>query len=385
MIDKINLSDLVGQIQETVSDRFEGHYYWVSAQLCNVKKYESSRRCYLTLEEYRSGTKTAEIKAVFWSTYYSEIERFEKLTQQTFKDGIEIICKVRVKMHTVYGLQLEVLQIDLAHTLGSLELERQQTIDRLLKENPETIRFTDGIFRTYNNLLKLPLIIQRIALIAPPNSDGQRDFLQEITKNKHGYNFQIKEFPTTIQGDNAHKLILEQLMLIGKEQENFDVVAIVRGGGSQTDFKPFNDYDLARHVANFPIPIYTGIGHDRNQSLVDMMATEQKTPTKVASLFVEHNFEFENDLIALRSAFFDAVEDKIRRAKDDLANARRIVRLSSPEAILKRGFAIVTFNDQIITDPKNIHENAEIKTLLQDETIYSTVTKKMKNEKGNDL
>lgn len=385
MTEKIKLSELLEQVQETIQDRFEGEVYWVSAQITNVKKYESNRRCYLTLEEYDNGEKTAEIKSVFWANYYSEIEKFEKITKQTFQNGIEIICKVRVRFHKVYGLNLDIMQIDLAHTISSMELERQQTLERLLKENSKTIQLFDGIYRTYNNRLPLPLVVKNIALVTAPNSDGQRDFLQEVTKNKHGYTYAIKEFLTTIQGDNAHELILEQLKLIGKNIERFDVVAIVRGGGSQTDFKPFDNYELAQYVANFPIPIYTGIGHDRNQSIVDLMAREQKTPTKVASLFVEYNFEFENKLIELKTNFFELVSEQIQKAKDSLDYAKRMVKLASPQAILNRGFAIITINNKIVTDPENIKENSELKTLLRDETIYSSVTKKTKNEKRIDI
>src|SRR6185436_4531957 len=113
----------------------------------------------------------------FWSNYYSEIEKFERTTKQIFKNGIEITCRVKVRFHKVYGLNLDVMQIDVAHTLGSLELERQQTLERLLKENPQTIQLFDGIFRTYNNRLPLPPVVKTIALVTAPNSDGQRDFL----------------------------------------------------------------------------------------------------------------------------------------------------------------------------------------------------------------
>jgi exodeoxyribonuclease VII large subunit len=385
MFEMLKLSELVEQIQETIIDRFEGEEYWVSAQITNVKKYESNRRCYLTLEDYENGEKTAEMKAVFWSNTYGEIEKFENTTKQIFKNGIEIICKVKIRFHKVYGFNLDVLQIDIAHTIGSLELLRQQTIERLLKENPKTIQLYDGVFKTFNNRLPLPLVIKSIALITAPNSDGQRDFLQETLKNKYGYSFEVKEFLTTIQGDNAHKLILEQLKLIENSKIQFDVVAIVRGGGSQTDFKPFDDYDLSQYVANFPIPVFTGIGHDRNQSIVDLMAREQKTPTKVASLFVECNFEFENKLIELKTNFFDAIAQQIQNAKDDLNHAKRIVKLASPDAILNRGFAIITINNKIVTNPNDIKENTEIQTILRNETIFSTVTKKTKNEERTEL
>ena len=182
MSEKIKLSELVEQIQETVQERFDGEVYWVSAQITNVKKLESNRRCYLTLEEYEDGEKTTEIRAVFWANYYSEIEKFEKTTEQIFKNGIEIVCKVKVRFHKVYGLNVDVIQIDVAHTIGSVELEKQKTLERLLKENPKTIQLFDGAYKTFNNRLPLPLVISNIALITAPNSDGQRDFIQEIHK-----------------------------------------------------------------------------------------------------------------------------------------------------------------------------------------------------------
>ncbi len=385
MIDSIKLSELTQQIQDTIQTQFDGEVFWVSARIMNVKKYETNRRCYLTLEEYDNGTKTTEIRAVFWANYYSEIEKFEKAIKQPFKDGTEIICKVKVRYHKIYGLNLDIMQIDLAHTLGTLELERQQTLEKLVKENPKTIQLFDGVYRTFNNRLPLPLIISNIALITAPNSDGQRDFQQEIKRNKHQYTFSVTEFLTTIQGDSAHKLILEQLKLIEKSNEPFDVIAIVRGGGSKTDFKPFDDYELSKYVAKFPIPIYTGIGHDRNQSIVDLMAREQKTPTKVASLFVEHNFDFENTLMDLKTRLTETIADQLENAKEELDNAKRIVKLSSPQAILDRGFAIIMSNNKIVVDPKTITENSQLQTLLKNETIHSTVTKKTKNEKRLDI
>ncbi len=385
MPDAIPLSALVDLIFETIQDSFEGQSYWVTARIMNVKKYTSNRRCYLTLEEYENRTKKAEMRSVFWATAYHEIEKFEQFTGQVFKDGIEITCRVKVRFHAVYGLNLDVLQIDIAHTLGQLELERQQTLDRLVKENPGTIQLFDGVYMTQNNRLPLPAVIQHIALITAPNSDGQRDFKQEIAKNRHQYTFSVTEFLTTIQGDKAHMLIADQLRLVAASARPFDVVAIVRGGGAQTDFTPFDEYELCRMIAHFPVPVFTGIGHDRNQSIADLMAREQKTPTKVAAHFVDHNFEFENKLIALRQHFFDIINNQIQSAADKLASAKRIIKLSSPQAILDRGFAIVTINGKIVTDPAVIKENSQLQTLLGNERIDSTVTKKSKNDKQFDI
>ncbi len=379
--DHIKLSDLLEEIDYTIKKHFDKEYYWVSARTINVKKYETVRRCYLTLEEIENQNKKAEIRAVFWANYYHEIESFEKLTKQEFKDGTEIICKVKVRYHKIYGLNLDIIKLDFAHTLGLIEIERINTLERLVKENPKIINLFEGNYKTLNNCLRIPRIFTKIALITAPNSDGQRDFLQELKKNKHGYTFSVTEYLTTMQGETASKLILEQLENIKKNKDKFDAVAIVRGGGSLGDLKPFDNYDLAKYVASFPIPIYTGIGHDRNQSIVDLMVREQKTPTKVASTFVEQNFTFENNLIEVKNKFFVLVDEIIKQAIEDIKDAKSIIKLSSPQAILNRGFAIIMCGNKIIIDPKSININTELKTLLKGDYIHSIVTKKTKNGK----
>ena len=385
MQEHIPLSELANQIQQTIQHQFEQDSYWVSARIMNVKKYVSNRRCYLNLEETKNGVKVAEMKAVFWSNYYSEIEKFEKYIQQPFKDGTEIICKVKVRFHNVYGLNLDIIQIDIAHKLGALEMERQQTIEQLLAANPSSIIEYEGLYKTYNNTLSIPQIIENIAFITAPNSDGQRDFIQELLKNKHGYTFTVTEFLTTIQGDNAHTLILEQLENIETSNTTFDVVVIARGGGSLGDFKAFDQYELANKVANFSIPILTGIGHDRNQSIVDLMAREFKTPTKVASYIIEHNFEFENDLLRLSEHLYTTIELIINQSKDSLSYAKRIIQLANPDAILNRGFAIIKQKNKIITNPKDIQIGDEIDTYLKDEIFSSIIKSKHPNEKRNYL
>ena len=190
----------------------------------------------------------------------------------------------------------------------------------------------------------------------------------------------MTEFLTQIQGDNSSNLIIQKLKQIEAEKENFDVVAIVRGGGSQTDFKPFDDYELSKYVASFLLPIFTGIGHDRNTSIVDLMARQHKTPTKVASSIVEHNFNFESEIIELKDRLLETTESIIEKAKDNLLQMKRTVKAYSPSTILNKGYAMITINGQIIIDPKDIKPNTEIKTILKNEVIHSTVTKKSKHE-----
>ena len=324
------------------------------------------------------------MKGVSWARSYQNIELFENSTGIEFKSGIEITCKVCVSFYKAKSYpQLEILEIDFAHAIGQLELEKQKTLKRLIAENKTIKHLPDGRYRTANNSIELPKVIQRIALITAANSDGQRDFKNVVQLNQYGYAFFIHEFLTVVQGNNASKLIFEKLELI--EQGNYDVVVIVRGGGSDTDFAAFNDYELAKSTATFPIPILTGIGHDRNTSIVDLMTRQLRTPTEVATFIVDRNMNFEYDLQQLRDRFFDALEYLIEDRKDTIQHFKQRVKNLNPSTILKKGFAIIKSNNKIVIDPKNIKVNSELQTILKNEIIVSTVNKKSKNEKQSDI
>ena len=379
MPDKIKLSHLADQIEQTLHHRFEGTALWVVAQIADVKKQIAQRRCYLKFIEKNGSETTAELRGVFWSRAYTQIEEFEKKTGQRFEDGLEVTCLVLVKFHGRWGLSLEVQEIEIAYTLGSLEIERQQTLERLVRENPNDIRLKDGQYFTRNQSLQLPAVVRNIALVTAPNSDGQRDFLRELLQNKYGYAFRVEEFLTQIQGDGAEQLIVSRLNEIAVRHTEFDVVAIVRGGGSQTDFKPFDTYELAQRVAAFPLPVLTGIGHDRNTSITDLMARQEKTPTKVAARLVDHNFDFEQSVLVLRDRLADSISDRFRRVREELAGLRRIIRAASPETILERGFAWIEYNGRIITDPSMLQPGMAIITRLKDEAVHSTINTKEKS------
>lgn len=382
----IKLSDLVDQIYTTLQQRFSGEVFWITSEITNVKPQDIRRPYrFITFIEKEGNVTKAQINGVFWSSSLHQIAEFERITKQQFISGLELTCKVRVSFNNRYGLQLEVLEIDCTYSLGRIEIERQQTLERLVRENANTIKLIDGQFKTLNNSLSLPTLIQKIALVTAPNSDGQRDFKKEIENNKHEYGFSIVEFLTQMQGDEAHRIILQQLILIEQKKKNFDVVVIVRGGGSATDFRPFDDYELAKYVASFPLPVLTGIGHDRNTSLVDLMCFQHKTPTKVATFIVDHNFEFETEILDLKERLSNRVKSLLENAKEDLKEMKRLVKSLSPSTILNRGFAIITINDKIVTDPKEITAKAQLQTLLKNEIIHSTVTKKTKNEGRFDL
>jgi len=380
MAKKYRLSELVNEIDETIQNRFAGETFWITAEITDVKPQDPSRNYRFIKFIEKSGTTTlASIDAVFWAKSLNQIEKFEKTTKTILRNGLELTCKVIVSFNNRYGLKLEIIEIDCTYALGQVEIERQQTIEKLLKENPKTIRRVDEQFITFNKTLELPIVIQRIALITAPNSDGQRDFNQELKGNKHKYIFNVSEFLTQIQGDTSSKLIIQKLKLIEEDKECYDIVVIARGGGSQSDLQPFDDYELSKYVAAYPLPVFTGIGHDRNTSIVDLMARQHKTPTKVATSIVDHNFNFESDIIDFKERFFDAAENMIEDAKESLLQFKRTVRAYSPATILNKGYAIITSNDRIIVNPKDIKPNTEIRTILKSELIHSTVTKKTKN------
>ncbi len=380
MPQQLKLSELVNEIEDAIQNRFAGKTFWITAEITDVKKQTDKRWCFLKFIEKEGNLITTEMKGVFWSTTFYNVEKFEQLTGKPFASGLQITCNVRVRFHKRFGIDLEVLEIDHSYALGKLALEKDLTLERLLKENPSLIRLEDGQYFTYNKQITLPLVMQKIALVTAPNSDGQRDFKQEIANNQYGYAFAVTEFLTQIQGDNSSKLIVQQLQLIQSQMEKFDLVVIVRGGGSQTDFKPFDDYELSKYVAAFPLPVFTGIGHDRNTSIVDMMARQHKTPTKVASSIVDHNYNFESTIVNLKERFFGNAENLVEKAKETIRQLKRTVKAYSPSSILQKGYAIITINDKIIIDPKKVHPGSEIKTLLRDEIIFSTVTKKSNNE-----
>ncbi|MBC7890275.1 MAG: exodeoxyribonuclease VII large subunit [Ferruginibacter sp.] len=379
------LSQLINEIDATIHNRFAGKTFWIKAEITDVKKYADKRWCFLKFIEKDGNVITTEIKGVFWSNTYYQVENFEKETQQLFASGLEITCSVRVRFHKRFGLDLEVLAIDYAYAIGKMEIERKQTLERLVKENAGIQLLSDGNFSTDNNRLDLPTVFQKIALVTAPNSDGQRDFKEVIEKNKYGYSFYVKEFLTQVQGDAAATLIMQQLENIKLAKAVFDVVVIVRGGGSDTDFKSFNTFDLANFVASFPIPVLTGIGHDRNTSIVDLMARQHKTPTEVATFIIDNNMSFEQDLLQLKERFFTGVKSLLDTAQNKLTYISRIIKSSSPKTILNKGFAIILRNNAIITDPQQIGVNDEVQAILKDEVLHTTVYKKETNETYNDF
>jgi len=370
----INLSQLLYKIDETLQSQFGYQTFWIKAEITDVKKYESKRWCFLKLIEKKDTEIIAEMKATAWSQGYIFIEQFERLTQQHFANGLQIICKVKVKYSIKYGLSFDVMEIDNSFALGQIELQKQATLKRLIDESNGQITKDEEHYFTPNKKLKLPVVIQKIALITAQNSDGQRDFKNELLNNNYGYVFEVDEYLCQIQGDNAHENIITQFEKIMERNIQYDCVAMVRGGGSETDFKPFEQYELAKLVANFPVPIFTGIGHDRNTSIVDLMARQLKTPTKVAAHIVDHNYLFENNLLYQFNQIEQNIALKIDRAKQNLVNLKRLLQSLDPQNVLKKGYALVKLKNKIISDVDQLQMGNEIETYIKNTKIVSIIS-----------
>jgi exodeoxyribonuclease VII large subunit len=380
MQDAISLSELSYQVQEAIDGYFSGEIIWVKAEISDVKKYAAKRWCFLTLLEKQGDQIVAKFRANIWTFGYNALLRFEDATKQKFDSGIEIICAVRISSHAVYGIAAEVLDIDVSFAVGKVENDRQATINRLLAENPNHIKLIDGQMITYNNTLPIPAIPQRIALIAAKGSDGFRDFLKEVADNNYGYSFNVAQFNVSVQGESAVADMCKAITLINSDAKSFDVVALVRGGGSLLDFKPFNEYDLALAIATCEVPIMAGIGHDANTSIADMVARQFKTPTKVAASIVEQLFHFEATIIGIQDRIAQRCERLITTELQFLSYAKRLLTSAHPNHWLQKGFAILKQGDKVIGKIKNVKKDEELVAQLFDGTIRTTINS-IENEK----
>lgn len=310
----IKLSDLTNWIQRTIEEKFVMQTFWVVAEIASLSHYAQKNTFYFDLieKEEASGKMAAQLKAAAFNQAYSEIEQFTLVTGQAFQNGIQVLCNVSIGFHPVYGLRANLLNIDTSFTIGQLQKQRDATLARLLNENTDAITLVDGRYITRNQLHKLPLVLQKVAVISSQNSAGLQDFLHTISQNPHHYVIETELFHVNVQGDDNGKQIVNRFLEIYQRITDFDLVVVIRGGGAQTDFILFDAYPVAKAIARFPIPILTGLGHLKDVSISDLMAhTALKTPTKVAEFIIEHNRKFEEYLLRYQSRLVIKVQEKM--------------------------------------------------------------------------
>lgn len=282
-IKRFTLLEVVKSIEKTLANRYRSSY-WIKAEMNKLNYYPHSGHCYPSLVEKRDGKIIAEIKGILWKADYQRIDkRFREILKEPLKDGIKILFLARISFNSTHGLSLIISDIDPSFTLGDLEKEKQETIIKLHQE---------GVFYK-NQRLPFPLLPQRIAVISVETSKGYADFLKIIQNNTWNYKFFLHLFPALLQGDKAAERILDQLDRINKVKHHFDVVAIIRGGGGEVGLSCYNDYKLAARIANFPIPVVTGIGHATNETVSEMVAFSNAiTPSKLAQFLLQKFHDF---------------------------------------------------------------------------------------------
>lgn len=302
----ISLSLLNSLIREVVEGNFMEDV-WLVAEIAEVKP-AASGHCYLELVEKKNDKIVARMKANIWSFQYQKIAtEFYSTTGKHLEKGMEILLLAGVSFHELYGISLVVKNVNPNFTLGNLERLRKETLDRLKRE---------GLMEK-NKQLELELLPKRIAVLSSESAAGYEDFLQQITKNSKGFCFEITLFPCVMQGDKTEASLLEALSKIQSKIGSFDVVAILRGGGASLDLAAFDSYQVAKSIALFPLPVVSGIGHERDVSVVDhVVHTRLKTPTAVAEFFIQQFDDFEQYVNGLQDALVYLVRDRLAKEKN---------------------------------------------------------------------
>ena len=373
MPEKINdktifsLLEVTNSIKKTLEQRYKTAF-WIKAEMNKLNHYSQSGHCFPEIIEKADGKIIAQIKSTIWRDDYQNINRnFLRILKEPLKDGIKILFLAKISFDSTFGLSLQIIDIDPQYTLGDLENEKRETIQKLKLE---------GIY-DQNKKLELSLLPQRIAIISDKTSKGFGDFIDVIDKNSWNYKFFHFLFPSMLQGDKAVIGIMAQLERIKKVIPHFDAVAIIRGGGGDVGLSCYNNYELAKEIALFPIPVITGIGHVTNETVCEMIAhTNAITPTKLAEYLIQ---KFHNFSVPIQKAKEKIVDKSRRLLSEENAKLESELKLfrsitvsilnSNENQIINASYAIQQQSQFIV---KNNHEKLNV---LQAKTsIASTFT-----------
>ena len=379
-----SLSELCEWIQDVVGNDMPDRY-WVRAEIASMSV---RGHCYMELvEKSENGILAAKMRATCWNNVYALLSAyFTQETGQSLHVGLQVLLEVSVEYHAVYGLSLNVWNIDPTYTLGDLAKQRQATIRQLTE---------DGVMELQRALV-VPTLPRRVAVISSADAAGYGDFCDQLKHNRYGFEFFVQVYPAVVQGDKAPKSIVDALSAIAEQEEEWDVVVIIRGGGASTDLSCFDDYILASHCAQFPLPIVAGIGHTRDVSVVDMVVhTSVKTPTAAAEWLVQHvalqverlaeldirihratqgvvNRE-RNRLVGYQQRMISAVYQALAREKNRLSLWGKTIDLHSPERIFKMGYSLTTVNGKVVRTAQEVMKGDVLETHTHNGVIQSVV------------
>lgn len=409
-MEALSLYDLNALVRRSLEQCLPDEY-WVQAELSDVRT-NSTGHCYLEFiqKDPRSNNLIAKARGTIWANVYRLLKPyFEESTGQAFVSGIKVLVQVTVSFHELYGYSLTVQDIDPTYTLGDMARRRREILKQLEEE---------GVL-TLNKELEMPVLPQRIAVVSSPTAAGYGDFCHQLKNNPRSFFFHTELFPALMQGDRVEDSVLSALDVILNRQEDFDVVVIIRGGGATSDLSGFDTYLLAAACAQFPLPIITGIGHERDDTVLDSVAhTRVKTPTAAAEYLINcmdlaadelevlisqlHESvrsrltEEHRKLISYRNRIPSAVVRRVSDAKLALLTTRKDISLAvqtslsrqrhrlellqqrladaSPEKILARGYSITLKDGKVVKNGDVLQLNDEIVTRLYQGEIVSIVT-----------
>lgn len=306
----ISLFELNNQVKSGIRELFPGNY-WIVGEISEMNTNQSGH-CYLELIEKKADSEQiiARAKATIWAFTFRMLRPyFESVTGQRLSTGIKILVQVSIEFHEAYGYSLNIKDIEPNFTLGDLTRKRQEIIKQLQDE---------GVFHL-NKELELPLVPQRIAVISSETAAGYGDFVNQLTQNRKGFYFHMKLFNAYMQGNEAEQSIIEALERIFQCVDSYDLVVIIRGGGSQVDLNCFNSYWLCYHITQFPVPVLTGIGHERDETIADLVAhTNLKTPTAVAEFIIDQVTNFDEYLHDLNDRVLSKANEQLASWKEEI-------------------------------------------------------------------
>ena len=361
--------------------------YWVEAELSECR--ERGGHCYMELieKDEQTNTPVARASAKCWRQTWQVLQpHFERVTGQPLHAGLKVLLRVYAQYHEAYGFSWIVTDIDPTYTIGDMARKRQEII-RQLKE--------EGVFDLQREL-RIPLFAQRIAVISAAGAAGYGDFCRQLEDNEYGFRFEVTLFPAIMQGEQVEKSIIAALNNIyAQGQKSYDCVVIIRGGGATADLSGFDTLALAENVAQFPLPIITGIGHDRDESILDMVSnTRVKTPTAAAALLIDNLrqvwerlnlaqqrismaghiiIDARHRIEMLQQRLAMAIERLMTNQKHRLSQIELLLQSYDPQLLLRRGYSITLHHGRAVRDPQQLQAGDEIETRVEKGKITSIV------------
>lgn len=360
------LLELTSSIQRAIKNVYN-NAYWVKAEMHKLNQTVKGH-CYPELVHKENGDIVAEMRGTIWKNNFTSIRlRFEETVKEPLRDGLTLLFQVKVNFHPIYGMGLEIIDIDPYYTLGELHKEREATLKKLKEK---------GLL-TKNQQLKLPVLPKNIAIISVESSKGLSDFLMVLKGSSYGFNTHL--FPATLSGDGAIETILKQLEKIKRYPSFFDAVVIVRGGGGEVGMACYNNYQLCEAITNFPLPVLTGIGHSTNLTVAEMIAYRSAiTPTELAVFFITTFQQFETSVKEMKRVIIDEAYYLLSATKKVLVNESRIFRNASTSCIISNKQSWRQFRTDLARSANSVQKDNWLRLRNQTQTFRSNISTHVK-------